>query len=217
MIKNIIFDMGGVLTDVHRGRAITAFKAIGVTDADNLIDSYHHKGIFLDIENGTIDTDTFCRLLSEHVGKEIPRHDIELAWRSIVSDPPLYKLNYLEELRKTHTLFLLSNNNPILMDSWAFTNRFSADGHPLTYYFDKLYLSYLMKCTKPDALIFEEMILDSGIKPQESLFIDDGIHNIETAGKLGFQTYLAKNGADWRRDISRIIGIPADAAGVIDH
>jgi putative hydrolase of the HAD superfamily len=62
-----------------------------------------------------------------------------------------------------------------------------------------------MKCTKPDALIFEKMILDSGINPSESLFIDDGIHNIETACKLGFKTYLAENGADWRRDVSRIV------------
>jgi putative hydrolase of the HAD superfamily len=197
--------MGGVLVDVRRERAIEAFRAMGVTDADNLIDSYHHKGIFLDIESGAIDADTFCRLLSEHAGKDFPRRDIEQAWRSIVSDPPPYKLHYLEELRKTHTLFLLSNNNPVLMDSWAFTDGFSADGHPLSYYFDAIYLSYLMKCTKPDACIFEKMILDSGINPSESLFIDDGIHNIETASKLGFKTYLAKNGADWRRDVSRIV------------
>jgi putative hydrolase of the HAD superfamily len=205
MIKNIIFDMGGVLTDVHRERAIAAFQAIGVADADDLIDTYHHKGIFLDIENGSMDTDTFCRSLSEHVGKDIPLHDIEQAWRSITSDPPPYKLDFLTELRKTHTLFLLSNNNPILMDAWAFTERFSAAGHPVMHYFDKLYLSYQMKCTKPDAAIFEKMILDSSIKPAESLFIDDGIRNIETADRLGFHTLLAVNGADWRADISRLV------------
>ncbi|MDR2680790.1 MAG: HAD family phosphatase [Tannerella sp.] len=205
MIKNVIFDMGGVLVDVRRERAIAAFKAIGIADADNLIDSYHHKGIFLDIENGNIDTDTFCRLLSEHAGKAVSRHDVEQAWRSIVSEPPPYKLDYLTELRKTHTLFLLSNNNPILMDSWAFTNEFSPAGHPITHYFDRLYLSYQMKCTKPDTIIFEKMILDSGIKPPESLFIDDGMHNIKTADRLGFRTYLAENGADWREDISKII------------
>jgi putative hydrolase of the HAD superfamily len=197
--------MGGVLVDVHRERAIAAFKATGVTDADYLIDSYHHKGIFLDIENGAVDTEAFRRLLSEHAGKDIPQQAIERAWRSIVSGPPMYKLDYLTELRKTHSLFLLSNNNPILMDSWAFTDSFSPDGHPITHYFDKLYLSYQMNCTKPDALIFKKMILDSGIDPSESLFIDDGIHNIETADKLGFQTYLAENATDWREDISAII------------
>lgn len=198
--------MGGVLVDVHRERAIRKFREIGVSDADQLIDSYHHKGLFLDIENGEIDTESFCRLLSEHAGRNIPGHDIEQAWRSIISDPPVYKLNYLTELRKKYTLFLLSNNNPILMDSWAFTNDFSSAGRPVTDYFDKLYLSYRMKCTKPDTLIFRKMIQDSNIRPVESLFIDDGAHNIETARKLGFQTYLAQNGEDWREGISKLLG-----------
>jgi putative hydrolase of the HAD superfamily len=197
--------MGGVLVDVHRERAIRKFKEIGVADADRLIDSYHHKGLFLDIENGDIDTQSFCSLLSEQAGKNISEHDVEQAWRSIVSDPPAYKLDFLTELRKKYTLLMLSNNNPILMDSWAFTNNFSPSGRPITDYFDKLYFSYRMKCTKPDPLIFEKMICDSGIRPEESLFIDDGPHNIKTAQDLGFRTYLALNGEDWRENISRLL------------
>jgi putative hydrolase of the HAD superfamily len=213
MIKNIIFDMGGVLVDVHRERAIRKFREIGVSDADQLIDPCRHKGLFLDLENGDIDTEGFCRLLSEQAGKNIPGRDIEQAWRSIVSDPPAYKLEYLTELRAKYTLFLLSNNNPVLMDSWAFTDSFSPAGHPVTDYFDKVYLSYRMKCTKPDALIFEKMVRDSGIRPAESLFIDDGIRNIETARKLGFQTCLVQNGSDWREDLSGRITGAGDEAG----
>jgi putative hydrolase of the HAD superfamily len=197
--------MGGVLVDVHRERAIRKFKAIGVADADRLIDSYHHRGLFLDIENGDIDAQSFCRLLSEHAGRYVSAYDVEQAWRSIVSDPPACKLDYLTELRKKYTLFLLSNNNPILMDSWAFTSDFSPSGRPVTDYFDKLYLSYRMKCTKPDPLIFEKMIRDSGIRPEESLFVDDGPHNIKTARDLGFRTFLVRNGEDWREDISRLL------------
>ncbi|MDR0348716.1 MAG: HAD family phosphatase [Tannerella sp.] len=205
MIKNIIFDMGGVLVDVHRERAIAHFKAIGVEDAGQLIDSYHHKGLFLDIENGVIDADEFCRQLSKHAGKEIPPQAIADAWRSIVSDPPVYKLDYLSELRKKYTLYMLSNNNPVLMDSWAFTSRFSPQGRPVTDYFDAVYLSCRMKCTKPDPVIFERMIQDSGIIPSESLFIDDGLHNIETARSLGFHTYQAQNGEDWRNALDQLL------------
>lgn len=205
MIKNVIFDMGGVIVDVHRERSIEHFKSIGLADADQLIDSYHHKGIFLDFENGKIDSKEFCRLLSEHAGKTIPQKAIEDAWRSIVSDPPGYKLDYLTGLRKKYKLFLLSNNNPILMDSWAFTDHFSFLGCPVMDYFDKLYLSYQMKCTKPDPVIFEKMIEDSKIIPAESLFIDDGIHNIETARSLGFQTYHTQNGKDWRNALNQIL------------
>lgn len=205
MIKNVIFDMGGVIVDLHREKSIEHFKSIGVADADQLIDASHHKGLFLDFENGEIDTDEFCRLLSEHAGKDIPSKSIEEAWRSIVSDPPAYKLDYLLELRKKYTLLLLSNNNPILMDSWAFTSHFSSQGRPVMDYFDKIYLSYQMKCTKPDPIIFEKMIDDSGIISSESLFIDDGLHNIETAQSLGFHIYHAQNGEDWRKALDEIL------------
>ena len=196
--------MGGVIVDVHRERAISNFKAIGLENADQFIDSYHHKGIFIDIENGNIDDDEFCRLLCEQTGKDIPRENIEKAWRSIIDLPPTYKLDYLQELRKTHKVFLLSNNNPIIMD-WACAPGFTASGNALSDYFDKLYLSYQMKCTKPDLKIYEMMIKDAGINRVESLFIDDSESNINAAKECGLQVYLAKNGTDWRNDVSNII------------
>jgi putative hydrolase of the HAD superfamily len=205
MIKNIIFDMGGVLVDVHRDEAVRQFQAIGVADADRLIDSSHHSGIFLDIESGDIDADTFCRLLCEHAGKDIPRPAIERAWQSIISRPEAYKLDYLLELRKSYKLFLLSNNNPILIDGWARTPAFSPDGRPIGSYFDKLYLSYEMKCVKPGREIFEAMIRDSGIRPSESLFVEDSPANLQAGAAVGFHICMAKNGEDWRADVSKIL------------
>ena len=204
MIKNVIFDMGGVIVDVHRDRAIRNFKAIGVSDADQLIDSYHHKGIFFDIENGDIDADEFCRQLCKHADQDIPRADIESAWRSIIDPPPTYKIEYLQELRKTHKVFMLSNNNSIIMD-WACAPGFIATGRSLADYFDKLYLSYQMKCAKPEHKIYTMMLEDAGINASESLFIDDSENNINAAKECGLQTYLVQNGADWRNEISSII------------
>ena len=204
MIKNVIFDMGGVIVDLQRDRATRNFKAIGVSDADQLIGSYHHEGIFIDFENGNIDTDEFCRLLCEQSGKEISREDIESAWRSIIDLPPQYKLDYLSELRKAHKVFMLSNNNPIIMD-WACAPGFTESGNALSDYFDKLYISYKMKCTKPDLKIFKMMIEGSGINPSESLFVDDSQRNIDAAKECGLQTCLVQNGADWRGDVSLML------------
>lgn len=204
MIKDVIFDMGGVIVDVHRDRAVQHFQAIGVDDADKLIDAYHHKGIYIEFENGSIDTDEFCRLLCEHTGKNIPREAIINAWKSIINLPPAYKLEYLQELRKTHRVFLLTNNNPILMD-WACAPGFTSSGNSLADYFDKLYISYQMKCTKPDLKIYQMMMEDAGMNPAESLFIDDSEQNINAAKACGMQTYLAQNGSDWRNDISQML------------
>ncbi|MDR1602751.1 MAG: HAD family phosphatase [Tannerella sp.] len=205
MIKNIVFDMGGVLIDVHRERAVRQFQAIGVTDAEQLIDSYHHKGIFLDIESGAIDSDTFCRLLCEHAGKLIPFEAIEQAWRSMVDPPESYKLDCLLALREKYRTFVLSNNNPILIDRWARTDSFSPAGRPITDYFDRVYVSYEMKCVKPGIEIYRMMVKDSGVVPAETLFLDDSADNIRTAGEIGFRTYLVRNGEDWRPALDKLL------------
>ena len=206
MIKNVIFDMGGVIVDVQRDRAISNFKAIGVSDADELISAYHHKGIFIEFENGNIDTAEFCRLLCKQSGREISREEIEYAWRSIIDLPLQYKLDYIHELRKTHKVFMLSNNNPIIMN-WACSTGFTESGNALSDYFDKLYISYRMNCTKPDLKIYNMMIEDAKMNPTESLFIDDSETNINAAKECGLQVCLVQNGADWRDEISSILNI----------
>lgn len=59
-------------------------------------------------------------------------------------------------------------------------------------------ISYEIGVTKPDREIFDRMVLDSGIKPEETLFVDDGKNNIVVGQELGFHTYQPLNGEDWR-------------------
>ena len=196
--------MGGVIVDVYRDRAIHNFEAIGVGNADELIGTYHHKGIFIEFENGSIDTVEFCRLLCKQSDKEIPREAIEYAWRSIIDPPLQYKLDYLQELRKTHKVFMLSNNNPIIMD-WSCSPGFTKSGNALSDYFDKMYISYQMNCTKPNLKIFKMMIEDAKINPSESLFIDDSERNINAAKECGLQVCIVQNSTDWRDTIASIL------------
>ena len=71
--------------------------------------------------------------------------------------------------------------------------------------FDKLYLSYEIGVTKPDREIFDRMVLDSGIRPEETLFVDDGKNNIVVGQELGFHTYQPLNGEDWRGRLDEIL------------
>lgn len=206
-IKNIIFDLGGVIIDLDRDQAVRSFQSIGVEDAGELIDPYEQKGIFQELETGRIGVDEFCSLLREHTRKPLSFEAICKAWLGFIVDVPLYKLDYISGLRAAgYTVYLLSNTNPIIQLEWAQTPRFTAAGLPLNAYFDKLYTSYEIGITKPDRRIFDYMLRDSGIRPEESLFIDDGEKNIEVARSLGFHTYQPRNGEDWREAVSQRIG-----------
>lgn len=204
-IKNIVFDLGGVLVDLDHDQAVRRFEEIGVTDAKQLLDPYEQKGIFLEVENGMITADEFCRKLRAHTGKDLTYEQIKYAWLGFITDTPQYKLDYLLELRKNYNVYLLSNTNPIIQEGWARTDSFTPAGRPIGAYFDKMYTSYEVGVTKPDRKIFDCMIDDSGLIPSETLFVDDGKSNIEMAHRLGFETYQPENGEDWRGAIKRYL------------
>lgn len=204
IIKNIVFDLGGVIIDLDRDRSVRRFKEIGVDNIEEMLDAYKQKGVFLELENGTADTEEFRGKLSEMIGKELTTEEISYGWYGFILDVPEYKLDYILELRKKYKVYILSNTNPIIM-KWAKSPDFSKAGLPITAYCDKLYASYEMKVTKPDPLIFDMMINDSGMLPSETLFVDDGKLNIEIGDKLGFITYQPSNKEDWREPIERIL------------
>ncbi len=204
MIKNIVFDMGGVLVDLSRERSVRQFEALGVSDASDLINPYSHNGLFGSLENGDVTTFEFCQRLSEHCGKELHPEAIREAWKSMVNPAPVYKLDYILELRKRYKCYVLSNNNDMIVE-WAKTSDFSDARRPISDYFDRMYFSYELKCMKPHPEIFHKMIADSGIIPSESLYIDDGIQHLETAKSLGFVTLLAENGKDWRDAVDQCL------------
>ena len=46
MIKNIVFDFGGVIAPLSREQAVKAFERIGLADANERLDQCHQQGIF---------------------------------------------------------------------------------------------------------------------------------------------------------------------------
>lgn len=203
-IKNVVFDLGGVLIDLDHSQAVRRFEDIGVEDAGELLDPYEQKGFFLELENGKIDTDTFCRKLREHTGKPLSFDQIKYAWMGFIADVPQYKLDFLLELRKKYKVYLLSNTNPIIQ-SWARSEAFTPVRRPISAYFDKMYTSYEAGATKPDAAIFDRMIKDAPLVPSETLFVDDGASNIRVGQELGFHTYQPENAEDWREAVLAIL------------
>ena len=197
-IRNIIFDLGGVLSTLDRNEAVNRFKEAGLKDAEELLNAYNQKGIFLKLEEGKLSREEFYEAVRKEAGRFISKETIDFGWMGFMKEVPEYKMIFLEELRrKGYRLYLLSNTNPVIMD-WAYSQAFSSQGKGIDKYFDKLYLSYQIGYTKPHPEIFRFMFNDSGMIPSESMFIDDSIANVEMGKQLGMKTYLAVNGEDFR-------------------
>ena len=111
MIKNIIFDFGGVLTTIDTNRAIEKFKALGLKDAENYLNSYKQTGIFFQLEDGAIDADTFVTELGKLCGREISYDEALDAWMGFIVNVQVEFMEYLQTLRGKYRLGVLSNTN----------------------------------------------------------------------------------------------------------
>ena len=201
MIRNIIFDLGGVIITLDQPQAIRRFTALGLANADQQLDAYTQGGIFGDLERGTITAEDFRRELSLLVGREVSYDECRHAWLGYCRELPQRNLNTLVRLRREgYRLLLLSNTNPYMM-SWVMSSDFDGQGHSLEHYMDACYCSYQMGVMKPDKDIFTRVLEAEQILPSETLFVDDGLRNIATASQMGIRTFCPENGADWTQEI----------------
>lgn len=205
VIKNIVFDLGGVIMTLDPAEALRRFKALGLSDAERYLDAYTQSGIFGNLEEGKITAEDFRSKLSSLTGHELTFDECKHAWLGYRKDVPQRNLDLLKELRaKGYRLILLSNTNPFMMD-WALSSEFDGKGLSLNDYFDALYLSYRLGIMKPAPDFFRQVLDNENILPEETLFVDDGPRNVEAAGKLGFITMCPDNGSDWTGELRSLL------------
>ena len=201
MIKNLIFDLGGVIITLAPEEALRRFKNLGLENAEEQMDIYTQTGIFGQLEEGKISAETFREELSRQVGREVTYDECRHAWLGYVKEVPQRNLDVLQRLRSEgYRLILLSNTNPFMM-SWVRSPEFDGHGHSIDYYMDACYLSYQLGVMKPSTQFFHEVLMTEKIMASESLFLDDGARNVATASQMGMRTYCPENGADWTSKI----------------
>ena len=206
-IKNIAFDLGGVVIALSYEQAVRRFEEIGLKDARQHLDAFHQRGIFGDLERGIITTEEFRIELGKLIGREVTYDECLYAWHGYVEYVPQKNLQMLLRLRQLgYKVCLLSNTNPFMMQ-WAMSNEFDGNGHSMDYYFDNLYLSYKYKYMKPSPEIFKIMLEGQQSSAEETLFIDDGQKNVEAAKKLGMKTLFPENNEDWTMPLAKLLGI----------
>lgn len=204
-IKNIIFDLGGVIITLDQPQAVRRFQELGLTDAEERLDAYTQSGIFGDLERGVIDAEGFRQGLSQLIGREVTYDECRYAWLGYCRELPQRNLDALMRLRSEgYRLILLSNTNPYMM-SWVMSSEFDGNGHSLEYYMDACYMSYNLGVMKPDTEFFHQVLLREQTAPSQTLFVDDGPRNVAVASQMGLRTFCPENGADWTKEIYKYL------------
>lgn len=191
-IKNIIFDYGNVIFDIDFSRAQKAFQDLGVPDAAIFFGHKAQNEIFDRFDKGELSAQEWRNEIRELIGDSVSLSDqqIDDAWNALLLGVPSGNHELLLKIKERYNTFLLSNNNEIhyqwIMDYLKRDFQLNDNSS----FFNKDYYSHLMGMRKPNTDIFEFVLDTHQLIPEETLFIDDSPQHLETARKLGLQTYL---------------------------
>jgi putative hydrolase of the HAD superfamily len=187
-IKNIIFDFGGVVLDIDEQLTINEFLKLGL-DHPEKAHSSEFTELVRKFERGIFTPDIFRNKLRDLLDLSATDQEIDDAWNALLYDIPAERIKIIEQVKKNYNIFLLSNSNEIHYDLYVRDLQLRFGYKEFAELFHQAYFSFDLHLSKPHHEIYEFVIYQEGLNPSETLFIDDKIENIETAGKLGLQTY----------------------------
>ena len=192
-IHTILFDLGGVLLNINPQKTIEAFGQLGM---EQLIGykglTYDHE-IFYLMEQGKVTPDEFRNGVRKLLPIQVTDQQIDSAWTAMLIDFPAIRVQLLQNLAKEFDLYLFSNTNAIHVEKYFDIFR-QEHGFEVATLFKQVFHSNEVGYRKPSAESFKEIIRLSGVCPEETLFIDDSMHNVEGAMACGLKGYWLQPG-----------------------
>src|ERR1700754_1659100 len=193
-IKNIIFDLGGVIINLDNQRTEDAFTSLGVKDFRSYFGHGHADSFFKEYEVGRLSDQQFIDSIRQLTGLSLSDEAVVNSWNALLLDFPPERIQLLKQLRKSYRLFLFSNTNALHLAALQQTYRETFGGGSLEDHFEKTYYSHLMGMRKPDKESFEYILQENQLNAEETMFVDDAIINVEGAEKVGLRGLFLRPG-----------------------
>ena len=198
MIKTIFFDIGGVLIDIHPERTYQYISDSVDIDISTIEDRFpwraHDK-----YERGTLSDEEWFYAYREALPQPccLKSSDFWKAWKILLGEEKK-TVQILELLKRNYSIWLLSNTNP----------KHIQDEIEKRYLFPKLVdgtvYSFDVGHRKPEKKIYEIAMHLASAKPQECLFVDDLIENIQAAELVGIKGIHFKSSRQLKNELLRI-------------
>lgn len=204
-IKNILFDLGGVLLDLDMEKPVHAFQKLSGIKQFSDPGQFMADTAFIDFETGAISPDKFRQSMRHLLENEdATDSEIDAAWCSVLRQVPRVKVDLLREWAKSHRLFLYSNTNAIHLEH--FRRRFFEQHQiPWESLFERTFYSHILNDRKPQLSGYLKVLEQAEILPSETLFVDDLQQNIQSAAQSGMHVVHYIPGEDLQFKITHYI------------
>lgn len=186
-IKNIIFDLGGVIIDIEPERSLKAFQRL--VPHLNGMNVYGHR-LFHELETGDITADDFRQQLRNELAIDLDDAAIDSCLHEMLGEIPVERIRVLEKMKQRFQTLLLSNTNSIHYDAISKYIQNKHKAPSLELFFHNAYFSHISGLRKPDIRIFELVISENNLVPGETLYLDDMEEHLKSARSLGIVTEM---------------------------
>jgi len=206
-VKNIIFDLGGVLLNIDYQAPVREFRRLGIEDFDQFYSKVGQLRLFDDLEVGLIQPEIFRNAIREYSKLDLSDQEIDRAWNSILLDFPIHRKEMLYRLKQSYRLFLLSNTNAIHIPCFE-KNLVREHGvNFLPEVFERIYYSSRIGLRKPETTIYDFVLMDNALSAHETIFIDDSPQHVEGAKSAGITAYWLDTKSTDVTELLQSIGI----------
>lgn len=196
VIKAVIFDLGNVLVNYDVEKAAKRFSAASGLSTKEIWRRFFLSKFEQAYTRGEISTREFHRIACKTLGASIPLATFSHYWNDIFwENPGMDRL--LRRLKKHYPLYLISNTNAL-----HYTH--IKKHFKLLRHFKKRFPSHEVGARKPDLKIYRRVLRKIGLRPEETVFIDDMKSFIAGARKAGMHALRFKTRTRLIRDLRRL-------------
>lgn len=196
--------MGGVLISLDKERCIRAFKEeAGFERIAEFLDTCHQRGMIGDLEAGLISVAEFFEECRKYCRPGATDADIRRCFHALLNPIEPGTAALLRQLSSRYDLYILTNNSCVTMEK-TYEDALKA-GIDLQKTFRQIFVSQDLKMLKPSREIFDYVIDQTGLSPEELLYIDDSPRNVDAALTAGGKHRCEKEGDDAFHGIGGIV------------
>jgi epoxide hydrolase-like predicted phosphatase len=204
--KAVVFDVGGVLIDLHSEAAscelVEKYGFQSETFAALTRSSFesHSRSITELAMIGCVGTAEYLdAFLDECSVKDLD--GLRVNRLSVVGHERANVFAIVEELKRAGlTCCILSNTIPLHWDKLS-----SPGEYPSLALFDHVFASHLIGCAKPEEACFSFVANALNIPMSECLLVDDTPLNVDRAKAVGWQAILFRDAAQLKRDLNNLL------------
>ncbi len=199
--KALIFDLGKVVFDLSFDRVFASWAGASGRSLEEIRERFRYDDYFDLFEKAAIEPPVFRQHVQQLLKIELTDEQFDDGWCDLYLDvfPRVEEL--LIELNKRYRLVALTNTNEIHAPVWQ--KKYAT----VLKQFEKVFSSHELRCRKPEAAAYLEVLRYLDYQPEDCLFLDDNASNIEGARNVGVPTIHVLSPAQMFLSLSDATGV----------